>query len=277
MVVKSNEQNEQLANQIKLHLDLYSIYSLKESPRSHLGASQIGDTCDRKLWLTFRWGTLKNFTGKELRIFKRGIDFEPEIIKYLTNIGFTLIDTQSKFSKCDDHYGGSCDGRMIYEGIEYLMEFKTQKDGTSFINLKKNGIKSEKYIHYCQMCIYGKEFNLKKGIYIAKNKQNEEFYIEVVDLDFELAEKLEKRACEIIFSPNIPEIKNNLTKSSLECKWCDHNQICYYNNSLKVNCRTCKHSKPIENAKWFCKDPNILAIIPKEFAISGCSEWISII
>ena len=40
--------------------------------REHLGASEIGDPCSRKLWYLFRWVAVKKFDARMLRLFARG-------------------------------------------------------------------------------------------------------------------------------------------------------------------------------------------------------------
>ena len=40
--------------------------------RPHLGASQIGKSCERALWYDFRWATSARFPGRILRLFETG-------------------------------------------------------------------------------------------------------------------------------------------------------------------------------------------------------------
>ena len=44
----------------------------QEPPRPHMGCSLIGDPCERKLWLSFRWAVVERFDGRILRLFRRG-------------------------------------------------------------------------------------------------------------------------------------------------------------------------------------------------------------
>ena len=41
-------------------------------PRPHLGASLIGDKCERAIWYVFRWATHTKFEGRMLRLFDSG-------------------------------------------------------------------------------------------------------------------------------------------------------------------------------------------------------------
>ena len=46
-----------------------AIYALHErnnveQPREYLGMSQIGELCERQLWLSFRWAVREQFEGR---------------------------------------------------------------------------------------------------------------------------------------------------------------------------------------------------------------------
>lgn len=43
-----------------------------EPPRPHMGCSLLGHPCDRYLWLSFRWASQEQFSGRMLRLFRRG-------------------------------------------------------------------------------------------------------------------------------------------------------------------------------------------------------------
>ena len=54
-------------------LDAYCRETLSDKePRWHLGASEIGDDCMRRVWMKFRWIKQEQFDGRRLRLFKQG-------------------------------------------------------------------------------------------------------------------------------------------------------------------------------------------------------------
>ena len=57
--------------------------------RPHLGASQIGKSCERALWYDFRWATPAHFPGRILRLFETGQLEEARLVKNLRRIGAT--------------------------------------------------------------------------------------------------------------------------------------------------------------------------------------------
>ena len=72
---------------IEARLEEFSLESLKQEPRTHLGISEIGENCSRKLWYKFRWFAFEEFSGRMLRLFQRGHREEERYINYLEAIG----------------------------------------------------------------------------------------------------------------------------------------------------------------------------------------------
>lgn len=77
----------QLSRQIKNDVDSWCAWRWDEGPRSHLGASEIGHSCSKYLWLKFRWTFYKKFDGRMYRLLNRGHFEEPRFIQYLEGIG----------------------------------------------------------------------------------------------------------------------------------------------------------------------------------------------
>ena len=85
-----------------------------EPPRPHLGASVLGHPCDRWLWLSFRWAVIEKFSGRILRLFRRGQLEEDAVIADLESVGCRVSDRQRQVA-FGSHVGGSIDG--IIEGV----------------------------------------------------------------------------------------------------------------------------------------------------------------
>lgn len=68
-------------------LDIATQRLLKEEPRTHLGASQIGDKCARAPWYVLRHVLDVPFDGRQLRLFDRGKDEEWRFYKWLEAMG----------------------------------------------------------------------------------------------------------------------------------------------------------------------------------------------
>ncbi len=81
----------QVAAELKKDMDLFCS-GYDGGHRWHLGGSQIGETCSRKLWYIFRWcfreipETIEEY-GRKQRLFNRGHREEEHFIKMLEGIG----------------------------------------------------------------------------------------------------------------------------------------------------------------------------------------------
>jgi hypothetical protein len=206
-----------------------------ESPRHHLGASQIGHPCRRYLWLSFRWAIKPHFPGRILRLFRRGHHEENWIVEDLKAIGMDVLplnpDTGRQFGFKDGHFGGSFDG-MILSGVPeapskpHLLECKTHAL-KSFKHLAENGVEKSKPVHYAQMQVYMSRANVDRALYVAVCKDNDEIYTERVKLKNTEAEKLEAKAQDIIASDRMPE-PLSADPSYYLCKLCPaHGIICF--------------------------------------------------
>lgn len=326
-----------LSDTIKADIDAYCVTRYDDGPRSHLGASQIGNPCSRALWYHFRWIHHVTHSGRQYRLFQRGHFEEPRFASYLSGIGcevrelalslwyhpesdsyfiddadmqkdnlnmdaqlsndvtkdlahieaarkqgvvFDKGKAQIRISGCQGHFGGSVDAviklpeRYGMQNVLFLGEYKTSGTGRKFDDLVKQGCQIKKHQHFAQQAIYGYKLGIEYGIYIVVNKDNDDLYIEVIKLDWELGKQLEEKAEKIIFASEPPE-RIAMSKDYFDCKWCDYKEICWGDNkNVDKNCRSCVCCKPVDEANWEC---SIYGIVPKEFIKTGCNDWESII
>lgn len=264
-----------IANRIyKLHEQLAD-----QTPRPHLGASEIGHKCERALWYSFRWAFKKNFNGRMLRLFETGNLAEARLIKELRLAGFEVEDRddghQLRFKE-HGHFAGSIDGKILINGEWYLLEIKTS-NLKGFTYLKENGVKKAQLKHYAQMQTYMRKMGLAKALYVSICKDNEEIYSEVVNYNEKESLKLSEKALRVIQSEDAPPRISDTIKGCFECEWCDYVSNCHRLNSNllpEFNCRTCMHSTPKFNeleGTWHCNKER------KEIAEQkGCSEHLFI-
>src|SRR5690554_139100 len=178
--------------------------------RYHLGASEVGGPCDRKLWLNFRWVIKQNFDGRVLRLLRRGKEEEHYVIEDLRAAGCVIdYDKSQEFFKIIPHFGGSNDG-LIESGVPeapekpHILEIKTHSK-KSFDDLVKNGVEKSKPEHYAQMQVYMGGSGVDRALYFAVCKDDDRIYTERVRFDAEVFERLKKRADYIINSDRLVE------------------------------------------------------------------------
>ena len=273
---------EALEELISNDLDAFCSTYYEQGHRNHLGASELGEECWRKLWYGFRWTKLEHFDGRMMRLFNVGHSAEPRFVEYLKGIGFEVKEfdengKQFRISGAMGHYGGSLDGMckapkhyQLSEDLVFLNEFKTNNTGAGFAAVADKGVQKAKPRHFAQMSCYGMKYGLKYGLYMIENKNDSDITIKIVELDWNLGKQLEKKAEEIIFAREPPpRISENAAFQN--CKWCHFSDICHNGEQPEKNCRSCRNASPIENATWTC---SMHGLIPSEFVPVGCSNWL---
>jgi hypothetical protein len=277
-----------LAARIKKDIDAWCVETYSDGHRRHLGASLIGRECSRFLWYTFRWVQHFHFDGRRQRLFQRGHREEPQMIAMLEGIGATVswFDDekepdengeypQHRISGCEGHFGGSMDAKLWlpeHYGIPFMFinEYKTQGTGPKFASLKKNGVRIEKPDHFTQMSVYGWKEQQKYGVYMAVNKNDDDLHVEVVELDWALAQRMELKAHNIIFT-RTPPPKLSESIAHTQCVYCDMKAVCHQNEPYEKNCRSCAHSEAAPGAQWGCH--HWKALIPADAIKAGCDQW----
>lgn len=264
---------------------IYEAYEKSQdtTPRRHLGSSEIGEECQRKLWYGFRWVQPKAFPGRILRLFKRGQNEESVIVADLRAIGVEVHEVdpetgkQFSLSSLGGHYGGSMDGVGI--GVPeapktwHVLEFKTHSV-KSFAKLKKEGVQKSHPKHFFQMQDYMHRGKLERALYVGVCKDTDEIYTERIRYDGGIGIRLLAKA-EYIITSSKPPARMNDDPAWYECKLCDYNFLCHglWSKIVLANCRTCLHSTPIitgAGAQWSCAAWE--DTIPESNMVDGCQR-----
>ena len=278
---------QEIGDKISESLEFASGEILAQKPRSHLGASEIGNDCSAALWYKFRWVKFPQFVPRMLRLFSRGHEEEPRIIKWLTGAGFNVSDIdpvtgkQYRLQDVSGHFGGSCDGiaevpDWLFQRIgdrRILVEFKTAS-AKAFAKLVKQKVKRAKPEHWAQTCTYGFKMQLNYVLYLTVNKDNDEIYVEFLKIDHSHGESMIRKAQDVIVAKLRP---NRISEDPAHfmCKFCDMKGPCHHNEPAIKNCRSCTHCEVAEDAQWLCN--KFKRIIPNDYVIKGCDQWESLI
>jgi hypothetical protein len=257
----SGQDRKALAAQMKADIDAACVALYTDKPRSHLGASVIGEKCARKLWYAFRWMHQEQLSGKQLRLFNRGHKEEDRLIEWIKLTGaevFSHTDDGKQFriSASGGHFGGSLDGALKLPtryglDIPFLAEFKTHND-RQFKRLVKDGVRLSHPKHFDQMSTYGAVYELAYAFYFAICKNDDEIHIEVVELDHALGRRNLSKADNIILSRIAPG-RIAASPAHADCSYCPMAGICHHGGAVDRNCRSCTHAVPIDGAQWYCE------------------------
>jgi hypothetical protein len=251
-----------------------------EHPREHMGCSVLGHSCDRWLWMSFRWAVQQKPPGRVIRIFRRGHAEEANIVADLRAIGMDVRNAIGKNQARVDlgaHVAGSVDA-IIESGVpeapkkRHVAEFKTCSLKV-FIALQNKGVKEAKFEHYVQMQLYMHGTQIDRALYLAVCKDDDRIYTERVAYDKATAEKYIERGRRIALSDRMPEpISTN--PSWHQCKTCPAYDFCHDTKITQhVNCRTCAHSTAKEDSTWRCERHDSDGI-PVEFQRQACESHV---
>jgi CRISPR/Cas system-associated exonuclease Cas4 (RecB family) len=210
--------------------------------RGYIGASGIGEECSRKLWLTFhKYAEPQQFDSRMLRLFYRGQREEGFFEMYLRDSGFTIVENcMSQARWTDGFFSGAGDGIVEKDGIRYVCEFKTASD-SAFKQLKRGELETIKPMHYAQMQINGSKFDCKYAIYLCVNKNNDELFCDVIEIDSKKVEAIHAKA-EYISMADKPPPRIASKPTAYQCKYCHVKDVCHGFELPRINCRNCVNS-----------------------------------
>lgn len=254
--------------------------------RTYLGASVLGDECDRKLWYAFRWATPpEEFEGRKLSIFETGNVWEDRLVGMLRAAGLEVEATdpatgeQFLIAFAGGHAGGHTDGKA--RGVpdapktDHVLECKSHNQ-KSFLELKRKGVREAKPMHYAQMQTYMHFQGLTRALYVAVNKNDDELHIERVEYDAASALNLVVKAERIVTAETAPPKlhEDPEAKMAFQCRFmCDKRGVCHDGQPARRNCRTCLHSTAEMDGtgRWSCARHKI-ASLDKDAQRAGCAN-----
>jgi len=259
------------------HSTTRRIYQLHEQrrddkPRPYLGASQIGEACARKLWLSFRWAGAEQFEGRMLRLFQRGEQEEVQLFGELRAIGVQIEGEQHAVQACGGHFRGHLDGAGLgfEEGPKTwaVIEVKTS-NAKGFKEIQSKGCQVAKPLHWAQMQAYMGLTGMTRAMYFVTNKETDEIYEERLHFDKDAFDNLMAKAERIVFAAEPPP-KISDDPSWFACRFCPFHAQCHGEARAAVTCRSCAHSTPTATGEWHCAQFDVP--IPEDMQREGCGE-----
>ena len=214
----------------------------KRERRAYIGASSIGDECQRKIqyrYLNYSVDPDKEFTARTLRIFQFGHEIEDYAAKWLKDANFDLRTedkdgSQFGFSIADGEIRGHIDG-VICSGpvnMSYpsLWECKSANDN-KFKAFVKHGVAKANSVYATQIALYQTYMDLYENpaLFTVVNKNTSEIYYELVPYNKRLAQEASDRAVNILTAAKAGDILPRIAQSKdfFLCKWCEFKQSCW--------------------------------------------------
>jgi hypothetical protein len=260
--------------------------AMNEPARGHLGASMIGDACMRKLWYSFRWTATPAFEAATLARFDDGHRSEAimaDRLRLVREIELHTEDADGKqfgFKDCGGHFAGSADGmiRGLLQAPKtpHIWEHKccNEKKVAQLEKLKlehgeKQALMHWDAIYYAQAQVYMHYFGMTRHYLTCATPGTRDVTSVRTEYDASYALSLVAKAEQIIAS-EVPPTRLTERKDDFRCKWCTFKEQCHYDAICAENCRTCRHSRPVDSG-WHCLKQNLP--IDLETQRLGCGEF----
>jgi CRISPR/Cas system-associated exonuclease Cas4 (RecB family) len=261
------------------HTTTRAIYTLHEkrrepeAPRGYLGASEIGESCSRRLWYSFRWAGGEAFDGRMLRLFETGNREETRLLEELRAIGVKVEGEQFAVEACGGHLRGHLDAAVLglVEAPKTWHVFEAKTHNTkSFKQVVSKGVRDAKPRHFAQLTVYMGLAGMTRAAYFAVCKDTDEILVERVVFDPHAFAALIGKAQAIIDAAE-PPTRISEDPDWFECRFCPFRAVCHEAEEVPPpNCRTCAHSTPAAEGAWHCARHG--DDIPQDFQRRGCDE-----
>lgn len=213
-----------------------------QARRTYLGASRIGEECQRRLAYEFHGAEGEPFAGKTIRRFRLGHIHEDETARWLRLAGFVLhtqgADGEQYGFGIAPHpetgaprFAGHCDGVITTGPVDLpypcVFEHKIMKSDI-WRDCQKNGVEKVHPIYHAQCIIYTAAFGLSGALFTALNSDTSEIYAEWVPANPTLDAQLRDKAARVIESrvpEDLPRVAGVAT--DYRCKWCPFRLKCW--------------------------------------------------
>jgi len=224
---------EKVIDQIKSRIDeaIMAIANTKPQ-RTYLGASSIGEECDRKIWYAFHT-PIRISDPRVHRIMDYGHFSESYVLSMLKHSGFTVYQDESdQFGFTDEEVAGHCDGVIMLNDEPYLLEIKSAND-KRFAEMKKDGVQKSNPTYFIQMQVYMKYMELSQALYFVINKNTCEIHMEIIKYEAIKADYAVSRGKEIIRGEKEAAQRKYKSSAFFKCKFCDHREKCWDDGAPK--------------------------------------------
>jgi hypothetical protein len=214
----------------------------RQVPRSYLGASRLGVSCERALQYEYAAAPVdhgRGHSGRLLRIFERGHVMEDCMVTWLRDAGFDLRTRKTNgeqfgFSVANGQLQGHVDGVIVGgpEGFAYPALWECKCLGNkSWSDLEKKGLAVSKPVYAAQVAVYQLYLELHEhpAIFTALNADTMEIYTERVPFDAALAQRMSDRAVKVITATEAGELlpRSFAEATHFECRMCAWQDRCW--------------------------------------------------
>ena len=243
---------------------IYGLHERREAAqdeRAYLGASILGEPCERRLWLTFRWVDREQFDGRMIRLFETGHREEARVLDELRALGMEVWDRredgrQFGVAACSGHFRGHLDAVVLglpeAPRTPHLVDVKTISS-KKFRDLMRDGFRKAYPKYHAQGTVYMGLMDLDRAAFIFVVKDTDEIHVERFEYDATEFVRLMVRAERVIFAAE-PPLRISTDPAWFGCKFCPFHAHCHGTAAPRPTCRSCAHATPERDGdgRWSC-------------------------
>jgi len=209
--------------------------------RNYLGASRIGEPCERKLVYEFTGAPVdkgREPDGRLLRIFDAGHVYEELSVGWLKLAGFDLRThkrngDQFGFAAAGGRIRGHIDG-VIVNGpklgipLPVLWEHKSAAS-RSWSEFAKLGLQRWRPVYWAQAHLYMAYMDLQHCLFTVVNKDTQELRHELLAFDAAFAQELSDKAVRILRAADAGELPPRIAVNAdfYLCRFCPYAARCW--------------------------------------------------
>jgi hypothetical protein len=209
--------------------------------RDYLGASRIGEPCERRLAFEFNGAAVdegQEPDGRLLRVFDAGHAYETLSIAWLRLAGFDLRThrrdgEQFGFTTAAGRIRGHIDG-VIVNGpnlgipLPILWEHKSASS-RSWSQFRKQGLRLWRPIYWSQAQLYMAYMELRHCLFTVVNKDTQELHHELLAFDAAAAQELSDKAVRILLAVDAGELPPRIAahRDFHLCRLCPYARRCW--------------------------------------------------
>ena len=212
-------------------LDEFIAENRKGDKRNYIGASSIGNPCERAIWYDYK-GFPKSYSAKLCRTFEIGHALEDMILNMLVEAGITItVPYGAKEKYHPPYFDGHCDAIVVHDdGSRSILELKTANN-SSFQTFKNKGLRQWNNRYYLQVQSYMGLYDIKRAVVLAINKDTSDLHEEWVEYCPVTYDAILVTAT-LIHERQDPPARISESPMNYICKSCQFYKECFKQESL---------------------------------------------
>lgn len=205
-----------------------TILKTDQENRDYIGASSIGESCERAIWYRYNKMPCEPISIKQQRTFNIGKRLESLVLDCLEEAGIKLTRTWCDLNDLEiDNFKGHIDAMWLEEDNhpKAIIEIKTAR-ASSFNLFVNKGLKYWSSSYYAQIQAYMGMSNIHEAYILVLNKDTSELHDEKVLFDKQYYNSLKFKVKRIVEAKQ-PPAKINESPLFFSCRLCSFKSICH--------------------------------------------------